>query len=48
MNTVISECYCYPFAVKLDSCVGSCISNNLCVAKNMTKSKHVQHEYRNK
>ena len=48
------EFHYHSFTVKLDKCVGSCntlndLSNKVCVPnKTRFKSKHVQHDYRNK
>ena len=53
-NGYSQEFHYYPFAVKLDRCVGSCnslndLSNKVYVPnKTRFKSKRVQHDYRNK
>ena len=52
-NGYSQEFHYYPFAVKLDRCVGSCnslndLSNKVYVPnKTRFKSKRVQHDYRN-
>ena len=51
-NEYSQEFHFYPFSVKLDKCVGICntlsdLYNKVCVP-NKTKSKRVQHNYRNK
>ena len=52
-NKHSQEFYYYPFAVKLNRCVGSCntlngLFNKVCVPNKRFKSKCVQHVYRNK
>ena len=54
-NEYSQESYYYPFAVKLDRCVGGCnilndLSNKGCVSNKTKdlKSKFVQHDYKNK
>ena len=53
-NEYSQEFHYYPFAVKLDRCVGSCnplndLSNKVCVPnKTRFKSKRIQHDHRNK
>ena len=53
-NECSEECHYYPFAVKLDRCLGSCntlndLSNKVCVPnKTRFKSKCVEHDYMNK
>ena len=53
-NEYSQEFHYYPFAVKLDRCIGSYntlndLSIKVCVPnKTRFKSNHVQHDYRNK
>ena len=47
------EFYYYPYAVKLDRCVGSCstlnyLSNQVCVSNKTEDLKRVQRDYGNK
>ena len=51
-NKYSQELHYYPFPVKFDRCVGSCNTLNdlsKCFKQNKRfKSKHIQHDYRNK
>ena len=52
-NEYSQEFHCYPFAVKLDRCIGSCntlnvFPNKVCVPNKSVDLNHVQHDYRNK
>ena len=53
-NEYSQDFHCYPFALKLDRCVGNWntlndLSNKVCVPnKTRFKCKRFQHDYRNK